>query len=603
MNLIMRVFVVVLSVLYALAFGIPTVLALNGYYGTVGIVRAGTTATLAPNVDVNTIGSVAPGSPAARAGIVSGDVAVPAAAEHAFVVQQLFNRVASGRPIPYVVIHNGQRRIVTLTPGPIRYPAHDDLLIVAQLVRGFLIVLVGAALVLLRPSIMTAAFFVLCLQFGELAHPYSNAELVVGVPYFWKPLFLVLTCVVTGAGAAVAAIFCTRFPSGSPLPSWRPVERAMIALGIFTIFDYFFALVVGSTYTPLGTELYRVFTAASWLGYAIATVSFLARYRASSGEDRERLRWVAIGLGSFLASYALFWISQNVPSAPGELNTWAQFLNVLPLTVLYAIVRHHVIDVRLAGGRALAFAALSAIPVGAFSIFDWALSNQVQRTRFGVLVEVSVAIAFGFWVNSLQHRIDTVIESLFFRRSRVAEERLRVVAQRFAHVSERTTLDEMLVCESFEALGLVSSALFLRIDGTYARVAQRDWPDGAPARIDANDDLVVELTTARAPVDVHKIGSSDVNGEHRPAVAYPMLVRQEVIGLLLLGAKRDGERLDSLERAALQHLIDSAAMTYDHLEAVEQRRVSDELRRSLEQTRRENEVLRKSLPGLLPRGI
>ena len=108
----MRVFVVVLSVLYALAFGIPTVLALNGYYGTVGIVRAGTTATLAPNVDVNTIGSVAPGSPAARAGIVSGDVAVPAAAEHAFVVQRLFNRVTAGRPIPYVVIHNGQRRIV-----------------------------------------------------------------------------------------------------------------------------------------------------------------------------------------------------------------------------------------------------------------------------------------------------------------------------------------------------------------------------------------------------------------------------------------------------------------------------------------------------------
>ncbi len=600
----MRVFVVVLSVLYALAFGLPTVLALNGYYGTVGIVRAGTIATLAPNVDVNTIGSVAPGSPAARAGIVSGDVAVPAAAEHAFVVQQLFNRVTAGRPIPYVVIHNGQRRIVTLTPEPIRYSAHDELLIVAQLVRGFLIVLMGAALVLLRPSIMTAAFFVLCLQFGELAHPYSNAELVVGVPYSWKPLFLVLTCVVTGAGAAVAAIFCTRFPSGSPLPSWRPVERAMIALGIFTILDYFFALVAGSTYTPLGTQLYRVFTAASWLGYAIATVSFLARYRASSGEDRERLRWVAIGLGSFLASYALFWISQNVPSAPGELNTWAQFLNVLPMTVLYAIVRHHVIDVRLAGGRALAFTALSAIPVGAFSIFDWALSNQVQRTRFGVLVEVSVAIAFGFWVNSLQHRIDTVIESLFFRRSRVAEERLRVVAQRFAHVSERTTLDEMIVDEPFEALGLSSSALFLRMDGTYACVAQRDWPDGAPAWIDANDDLVIELTTTRAPVDVHKIGgSSGVDGDDSLAVAYPMLVRQEVIGLLLLGAKRDGERFDALERAALQHLIDSAAMTYDHLETVEQRRVSDELRRTLEQTRRENEALRESLPGFLPRGI
>jgi S1-C subfamily serine protease len=111
-----RIFVVVLSVLYALAFGVPTVLALNGYYGTVGLVRAGAIATLAPNVDVNTISSVAPGSPAARSGIVPGDVAVPLAAEHALVVQQLFSRVAAGRPIPYVVLHNEQRRVVMLTP-------------------------------------------------------------------------------------------------------------------------------------------------------------------------------------------------------------------------------------------------------------------------------------------------------------------------------------------------------------------------------------------------------------------------------------------------------------------------------------------------------
>jgi len=574
-----RIFVVVLSVLYALAFGVPTVLALNGYYGTVGLVRAGTIATLAPNVDVNTISSVAPGSPAARSGIVPGDVAVPLAAEHAFVVQQLFSRVAAGRPIPYVVLHNEQRRIVMLTPTPVVGSAHDDVLVVAQLVRGFLIVLMGAALVLLRPSLMTAAFFVLCLQFGELAHPYSNTELLIGVPYFWKPLFLVLTCLVTGAGAAVATIFCTRFPSGEPLPRWRPVERAMIALGIFMILDYFFALVAGATYTPLGTAFYRVFTVASWLGYAIATISFLARYRASSGEDRERLRWVAIGLGAFLASYALYWISQNVPSAPRELNTWAQFVNVLPLTVLYAIIRHHVVDVRLAGGRALAFAVLSAIPVTAFGIIDWVLSNKVQQTRFGVLAEVAVAIAFGFWVNSLQHRIDIVIERLFFRRSRVAEERLRVVARQTAYVSDRTTLDEMLVREPFEALELASCALFLRNDETYVRVSQRNFPDDAPTQIDAKDDLV---TTA---LETRTWGDTNV---------YPIVVRQQPFGLLLLGAKRDGERLDALERVALQNLVDSAAMTYDHLEAVEQRSVADDLRRALAVLQRENEMLRAS---------
>ncbi len=149
---------------------------------------------------------------------------------------------------------------------------------------------------------MTAAFFVLCLQFGELAHPFSNLELTIGVPVSWKPLFFALTCIVTGAGPAVAAIFCTRFPSGKPLPSWRRVEIAAVALAAFTICDYAFAINAGSTYTLLGDALYRVFTIACWFGYALATISFLARYRAASGEDRDRLRWVAIGLVSSLSA-------------------------------------------------------------------------------------------------------------------------------------------------------------------------------------------------------------------------------------------------------------------------------------------------------------
>ena len=591
----MRVFAVVLSVLYALAYGIPTVLSLNGYYGRIGAPKAGFTGVLASNADVNTVGSVTPGSPAERAGIVPGDVVVPVEAEHALVVQQLFHRVPANRPIPYAVTHDGHRRVVMIAATWTPISQREAALIVAQLVRGFVIVLVGALLVLLRPSIMTAAFFVLCLQFGELAHPTGNLELVAAVPFFWKPLFLALTCVVTGAGPATAAIFCMRFPSGEPLRSWRPVEKVMIAVGVFTILDYFFALAAGATYTPLGNALYLVFSIAVWLSYVVATVSFLARYRAASGEDRDRLRWVAIGLVSFLVSFALFWISQNVPSAPAELTTWAQFVNVLPFTVAYAVIRHRVIDVRMAGGRAIAYTLLSAVPVTAFSLIDWALSNQLAQTRFAVFIEVLVSVAFGFWVNASQRRIDNLIEALFFHSRRIAEEHLRGVARRIAHVTERTPLDETLVREPFESLALASSALFRLIDGAYVRVAQRGWPVDVLPVLDANDELTLELIATRAPVDVEKMGwdPGEAAGAPRPALAYPILVRQEPVGVLLLGARRDGERLDALERSAMQALVETAAMTYDHLEAVEQRSLAAELQHALEEARRENETLRE----------
>jgi hypothetical protein len=388
-----------------------------------------------------------------------------------------------------------------------------------------------------------------------------------------------------------------RFPTGEPLPSWRPVEKVMIAVAAFTIVDYFAAVVAGATYTQLGSRLYVVFTIASWLSYAVATAAFMVRYAHASGEDRHRLRWVAIGLGSFLLSYALFWISENVASAPSELATWAQFVNVLPLTVLYAVVRHRVIDVRLAGGRALAYTALSAVPVLAFKVIDVVVSRQLQQTKLALVAEVVVALGFGFWLNASKRKIDDLIEWAFFHTRRVAEERLNRVARRVEHATERDPVDDMLVREPFEALQLSSIALYRRVDGPYVRAAQYGWPTDLLTLIDANDALSLELVATREPVSIDAIAwqaARTLTGV-RPSLAFPVIVRHEVAGMLLVGAKRDGERVDGLELDAIRTLVVAAGLAYDHLDALEQQRVAEELREALDDARKENATLRELL--------
>jgi hypothetical protein len=591
-----RALVVVLVFLYALAFGVPSVLYLQGHYGSVGLVRA-EPGGAARNAGVNTVAEVAPGSPAARAGIVPGDVVVRAEAEYAPPFEQLMARTPSGRPVPYAVVHAGQRRIVEMTPRPIRVAPERSAVIIALLLRGAIIALIGALLVLLRPSFMTAAFFILCLEFAEVAHPAGNLELVSAVPLFWKPLFLALTCIVNGGAPAVAAIFCMRFPSGEPLPSWRRIEKAMIVVGAATIALYFAALYAGGTASELGGTLYRIVTIVWWISYAIAAAAFMVRYAHASGEDRARLRWVAIGLGSFLASYALFWYSENSPSAPPDLSLWAQFVNVLPLAVLYAVVRHRVIDVRIAGGRAIAFAVLSAIPVIAFSLIDWALSNRLASSKLALVAEVFVAVGFGFWVNASQRRIDNLIEAIFFRARKAAEDRLRRVARRLAHASDRAALDEALVSEPYEALQLVAVALYRRAGARYVRVAQRAWPDDALPQLDANDGLALELVATGESVDVKAIAwpGAPALAAQRPALAVPICVRRDTTGFLLLGEKADGERIDALEQTAVEALVEAAANAYDHLEAEEQRELATGLRRALDDALRENETLRAVL--------
>ena len=593
----MRAIVVVLAFLYALAFGIPSVLYLSGYFGSLGIVRAGAVGPPSRG-DLTTVAAVARGSVAAQAGIVPGDRIVRAGSEHAPPFAQIMDRAAAGRPTAYTLVHDGRARTVELTLRSTRPAPGRSAVIVVLLIRGALIALIGALLVLLRPSIMTAAFFVLCLEFAELAHPGSNLELVAAVPLFWKPLFLGLTCIVNGAGLAVAAIFCMRFPSGQPLPAWRPVERATLALGAVTILLYGSALYAGGTYSELGSRLYGIFTVIQWFGYAVAAAAFMVRYAGASGEDRARLRWVAIGLFSFVASFALFWYAENDANAPPDFSWYAQFVNVLPLTVLYAVVRHRVIDVRVAGGRALAFALLSAVPVVGFSIIDWALSNQLQSSRLALVAEVCVAVAFGFWVNSAQRRIDGLIESVFFRSRKVAEERLRRVARRLAHASDQRALDETLVREPYEALGLVATALYHRDGERYVRVAQRGWPETALPEVDANDSLALELVTTGEPVDVKAIAWENAAeiARLRPYLAVPIAVRSNTIGFLLLGEKTDGERFDALEHAAVNELAEAAANAYDHLESEAQRRIAADLRLALDEALRENGMLRALLP-------
>ena len=592
----MRAIVVVLAFLYALAFGIPTALYLGGYYGSIGIVKTGADGPVA-NRDVNTVTEVLPGSPAALAGIVPGDVVVRAEAEHAPPFEQLLARVPAGQPVSYTVVHDGRSRIVELTPRPIRVTPMRSAVIIAMLVRGAAIALIGALLVLLRPSIMTAAFSVLCLEFAELSHPAGNVELVAALPLFWKPLFLAVTCIVNGGGPAVAAIFSMRFPSGTPLPSWRPVEKVMVVVGVLTIVLYFAALYAGGTASVLGSLLYALVSIVFWLSYAVAVGAFLVRYAHSSGEDRARLRWVAIGLGSFVVSYALFWYAENSASAPRDLSWWAQFLNILPFTVAYAVVHHRVIDVRIAGGRAIAFAVMSAVPVIGFSLIDLGLSNGLQSTKFALVAEIAVAVGFGFWVNASQRRIDNLIESVFFHARRVAEQRLGSVARRLVHASDRSVVDETLVREPYEALRLTAVALYLRAGERYVRVTQRGWPDDALPDIDANDSLALELLATGEPVDVKTIaweGERAIAALHA-AAAFPICVRRETTGFLLLGEKTDGERLDALERAAVQTLVEAAANVYDHLDGEEQRCIAAELRRALDEAVRQNQTLRALL--------
>ncbi len=125
---------------------------------------------------------VGDGSPAARAGIQVGDIidlrSTPVQFRHMVGITP-FTLHASQR-VTLGLIHEGVRRTVTLTSISEHRGRFDAVFRVLVLVFALFFIVLGAALVLLRPSLLTWAFFIYCLS--DTGFSYHNLSLLLPFP-------------------------------------------------------------------------------------------------------------------------------------------------------------------------------------------------------------------------------------------------------------------------------------------------------------------------------------------------------------------------------------------------------------------------------------
>ncbi|MEV8376590.1 histidine kinase [Kribbella sp. NPDC056861] len=187
------------------------------------------------------------------------------------------------------------------------------------------------------------------------------------------------------------------FPDGRlPSPRWRPV-----ALGI-VVTSPLFVLEMGSGSEPLfeggpagylqlpsHDALQPLWTATELRGllaYLLAIAGLVVRYRRAAETGRRQILWLLLATVVML----LF-------MAPWALVTGTPILVLLaipliPISVMIAIVRHQLFDIRLVVSRALTWALLSILAVGAYAALV-ALTDSVISSRFGRSATVTVLVA------------------------------------------------------------------------------------------------------------------------------------------------------------------------------------------------------------------
>lgn len=399
------------------------------------------------------------------------------------------------------------------------------------------------------------------------------------------------------AALLALAIFATRVINPDRLLQ-RRWEAMLLALAIvdFVIWNY---LMIGYTLAwwtqPLGITIAGQFADITFglaVLYLLSTIVGRARQ-----EMRVRARWIVAGLSlqpivvvlnslqNLVQEFVFHWNGALLYTPLFKvLEPWAAFIGAV--AVSYAFVNERIIDIGFAIGRATGYAITSGLLVLFMAVSEWAVGELFADSHLAAYATLAAALLGAFSFNAIHHRIDAVLDWLFFRREFLAEQRLKRDARALAFVTSERTVVELMLDEPLEALELSSAALF-KLDedrNVYACAAMRSWPEDAMITISADDPLVAQLRSEREPLTLHDIGWSHdglPHGAQAPVIAVPALARSDLYAFVLYGAHRDGAVLNPEERSLLGSLVASAAATFDHLDALRAREEIKDLRRRL----------------------
>lgn len=497
---------------------------------------------------------VEPNSPAARAGIKRGDrVSLGnTQIERARVVYAL-----PGTRVQVVV--NGVRRVTLTVPITSAFDPFWPLYLVRF---AFLAV---AALLAWRRFDDTASrslvAFLWC--YGITLGIHNN---VFATPLLTSVVQVVSTVLLL-LGTGAAAMFAATFPSGTAQS--LPGKLARLSLGITAVAS----VIAMSSLQPSFSngENSWVNSLVLWsmvLAALLVVMTLVTAHVYGAADERQRRRWVFLLLGLTLAGIG---VDLGVTASIGY-NHIVDEIALLPIAFMpvglaYVILRHRVIDVGFVLNRAVVYTGVSIVVVGVFVIVETLLGRYVENSSHvtSVAVQLAVALIVGFSIRFVHARVDRFVDSVLFRERHLAEVAIRNFAHDAAYITQEDTLLSRCV-KTVERYAKARGAGIWIADGAVYRPKAHAFalaPD-----VDENDPAVLSMRARRVSVHVR-----DSESALPGALALPMIVRGELLGILVCGAKPDEEAYDPDEESALAALASSVGHALDAIEVRELRRL------------------------------
>lgn len=564
MRLSARLALIVVTAIIVMLFYVPL-----GHADYTGRWGEGTFGITLPRAAATHALEIAPNSPAARAGIQSGDE----------IVTRPFSEQWEEVAFPHV----GDRMTISLRRGTSLFTATltaqpvphfgwwDRVTGILAIIPATIFFVIAAVLVFLRPSVMTWSFLAYAAGYYSTGPTFEYYHgLIAGVPFL--AMSFMLFTVFGNLAVMPLLLFVLRFPDNT-VSGWTKVADRivwmMIALAFLGYANEWRVTWSSGDARGVMSDILGIWLPL--LVFVAAAAIVIEKYKLATPATRQRFGFLVVGLIVSFVAYAVYFVP-GVPFAAAQVIGYGVVL--MPISVAYAVLRHRVLDVNFVLNRAIAYGVLSIVVIAFISLLDWGLSHVVAEQRLATGIELLVTIGVGFLLDRINHATESLVESVFFRQRRQAESYLRRAAEALPYATDESAISDGLTQVPVDGLGLAAAALYRRsFDGArFEGIATSHDTMMAPSGFDRNHLLVRMLQASEARVWLDEVRSHlDPENAAIYVLALPITVRHELVAFALYGAHRNGAQLDPEEVTLLLELAREAARAYDHVEAVRTR--------------------------------
>lgn len=372
---------------------------------------------------------------------------------------------------------------------------------------------------------------------------------------------------------------------------------------LVTLSPYLFTEVIFSkdmtTYQPVTGPGMAIF-APVVNGLAIlGLVVLVYRLIKAKGILKVQLGYVTLGL---TLMFGLIIVTIFVPAA---IFNNIQFVSFGPLYALifltftsYAIVRHRLLDIRILVARTVSYSLLASVVVLLYVVALSLITRFVPESSFSVNEIVLFIILTLFTVSTsgyILKFLEKITERIFFKTSYETEEVLSKITQKMASTIERKTLSDEIISILVSYIKMSKAAFVLIKNHEVVDVESLGYEEDDVKMSKWAETLLHKSSKVLVYEEIENTDTKSLLREHDINVVMPLKVKDDEIGLFLIGPKSSGEVYSAQDIELFEILTPQLAVALQNAQSyAEIQEFSRTLEKRVEERTKELEKAQKS---------